>query len=252
MVEKGDDGFTDLDRLTAAADARTRALVISHVEFMTGFRNDLDAIGRFCRERGIISVVDATQSMGAWPLDVQRSGIDVIAAHGYKWLMSSFGLGVVHLSPQAIEAIRPVFVGRLSVQVNYDNPEFRLEFQPDARRYQTGGINWLGTAAFNASCELVFAADPERTAQHCRALTDRLLQEVAELGYTVTSCLDPNHRSQIVSFSSGDRDSDARIVENLEANHVSVSLRGRGVRVSPYFYNTDADVDRLLELLPPR
>lgn len=252
MIAKGDDGFTDLERLTAAVDRRTRALVISHVEFMTGYRNDLDAIGRFCRERDVLSVVDATQSMGAFPLDVRRSGIDVIAAHGYKWLMSSFGLGVVHFSPRAIEVIHPVSVGRLSVRAGFEDTEFKLDLQPDARRYQTGGITWLGTAAFNASCELILAAEPQRTFQHCLRLTDRLLGTVPEFGYRVTSSLDPAHRSQIVSFSSGDRDEDGRIVARLEERQVSVTLRGRGVRVSPYFYNNDDDIDRLLEALPRR
>ncbi|HEU5422692.1 MAG TPA: aminotransferase class V-fold PLP-dependent enzyme [Nitrolancea sp.] len=252
MVEKDEQGFTSLERVAAAMDGHTRAVVLSHVEFMTGYKNDLDALGRLCQEHGALSVVDATQSMGALPIDVAQSGIDVIAAHGYKWLMASFGLGVVHLSERAIEAIHPVYVGRLSVALGFEELEYRIHWQPGARRYQTGGINWLGVAAFNASATLIEAAEPARTAAHCLALTDRLLAGVAELGYQVTSCLDPAHRSQIVSFSSGDRDTDERLVENLEAQQVSTTLRGRGVRVSPYFYNTEADIDRLLELLPPR
>ncbi len=88
--------------------------------------------------------------------------------------------------------------------------------------------------------------------QHTLALTDRVLSAAAEKGYTVTSCLDRPHRSQIVSFTTGSREADAAIVADLATKHVAVSLRGRGIRVSPYFYNTDDDVDRLIAELPWR
>jgi selenocysteine lyase/cysteine desulfurase len=252
LVEKDARGFTDLERIAAAMDERTRALVISHVEFMDGFRNDLAALGRLCRERDALSLVDVTQSMGALPIDVAATGIDVVAAHGYKWLMASYGLGVIHLSERAIERIRPVYVGRLSVSKGFEDLDYALDWRAGAQRYQTGGINWLGLAAFNASAELIRAADPAATERHTLALTDRLLAAVAAKGYRVTSCLDRPHRSQIVSFTTGDHAADAALVTDLAARQVAVSLRGRGVRVSPYFYNTDEDVDRLIEGLPER
>ncbi|MGH2459286.1 MAG: aminotransferase class V-fold PLP-dependent enzyme [Chloroflexota bacterium] len=252
LVEKDERGFTNLSRIADRIDRRTRALVISHVEFMDGFRNDLAAIGRLCRERDVLSLVDATQSMGALPIDADLNQIDVIAAHGYKWLMASYGFGAIHFSERAIERIRPVYVGRLSVNKGFEDLDYALDWRDGAARYQTGGINWLSLAAFNASAELIRAADPAQTERHTLALTDRLLAAVAERGYTVTSCRDVSTRSQVVSFTSGSRGSDATLVANLLERHVAVSLRGRGVRVSPYFYNTDDDVDRLIEALPRR
>src|SRR6185312_13384515 len=96
FVDKGEDGFTSIDRIEAAIDGRTRALVISHVEFMTGFRNDLQAIGKLCQARDVLSIVDGTQSIGPLPIDADANGIDFVAAHTYKWLMAGFGLGVMH------------------------------------------------------------------------------------------------------------------------------------------------------------
>jgi len=252
FVDKDARGFTDLNRIGDALDRQTRAVVISHVEFMDGFRNDLGAIGRLCRARDVLSIVDVTQSMGALPIDADRNGVDVVAAHGYKWLMASYGFGAIHFSERALERIHPVYVGRLSVNKGFEDLDYALDWREGALRYQTGGINWLSLAAFNASAELIRAADPAQTEQHTLTLTDRLLSAVAERGYVVTSCLDRPHRSQIVSFTSGSRDSDAAIVADLARQHVAVSLRGRGVRVSPYFYNTDGDVDRLIEALPRR
>jgi len=251
-VDKDADGFTSIDLIREAIDDRTRALALSHVEFMTGFQNDLSAIGTLCRERDILSIIDGTQSIGAQPIDILASGIDVIAAHAYKWLLSSFGLGVMHFSERAIERIHPTYAGRLSVKGDSEDTDYHLTFRDGAERYQTGGLNWITLAAFNASAGLVREADPAQSAAHTFELTERLLNGVEESGYRVTSSRERNHRSQIVSFTSGDRDTDARLVEELERRKVSVCLRGRGVRVSPYFYNTVEDIDRLLESLPPR
>jgi cysteine desulfurase/selenocysteine lyase len=250
LVEKDERGFTDLGRIASAMDGRTRALVLSHVEFMDGFRHDLATIGELCRSRGALSIIDITQSMGAMPIDADANGIDVVAAHGYKWLMASYGFGPIHFSKRALEQIHPVYVGRLSVNKGFEDLDYVLDWRDDALRFQTGGSNWLSQAAFNASAELIRAAEPARTFEHTLALTDRLLAAVEQKGYTITSCLDRLHRSQIVSFSAGSRVADGAIVAELVKQSVAVSLRGRGVRASPYFYNTNEDVDRLLAALP--
>jgi selenocysteine lyase/cysteine desulfurase len=249
-VDKGADGFTSVEQIAARIDRRTRALVISHVEFMTGFRNDLAAIGKLCREHDLLSIIDGTQSVGPLAIDVAESGIDVIAAHCYKWLMASFGLGVMHFSERAVERIHPTYSGRLSVKSGSEDLDYKLEWRDGALRYQTGGLNYISLAAFNASAELIRAIGSREIERHTLELTDRLLNEVAAMGYQVTSNLDPAHRSQICSFTSGDRERDAQLVEMMTGHKVAVCLRGRGVRVSPYFYNSNEDIDRLLELLP--
>lgn len=251
LIEKDDAGHTDLNRIAEAIDRRTRALIISHVEFMDGFRNDLTTIGRLCHERDVLSIVDATQSMGVLPIEVQDSGIDVVAAHGYKWLMASYGFGPIHFSERAIAQIRPVYVGRLSVNKGFEDLDYALDWREGALRYQTGGINWFGIAAFNASAELIRAVSPTITEQHTLRLTDHLLAAVRDLGYRVTSALGRGQRSAIISFTSGSRAADADIVAALAARRVAVSLRGRGIRVAPYFYNTTGDLDRLIEGLTP-
>ena len=250
FIDKDEHGFTSIERIEAAIDDRTRALVISHVEFMTGFKNDLRAIGRLCQSRGVLSIVDGTQSIGPLAINVRDDGIDFIAAHTYKWLMAAFGLGVMHFSERAIEQIHPTYTGRLSVNAGFQDLDYALDWSPGAERYQTGGLNWISLTAFNASAELIRSFGPGEIEQHTLRLTDRLLEEVAAMGYQVTSNLDPAHRSQICSFTTGDAARDGALVELMQRRQVAVSLRGRGIRVSPYFYNNDADIDRLLELLP--
>ena len=250
FVDKDEDGFTSIDRIEAAIDSRTRALVISHVEFMTGFRNDLHAIGQLCQTHGVLSIVDGTQSIGPLPIDADANGIDFIAAHTYKWLMAAFGLGVMHFSERAIEQIHPTYAGRLSVNSSFQDLDYALDWRPGAQRYQTGGLNWMSLTAFNASAELIRSFDSGEIERHTLRLTDRVLAEAAAMGYQVTSNLEPAHRSQICSVTTGSVERDAALVDTMKEHAVAVSLRGRGIRVSPYFYNNDDDVDRLLELLP--
>ena len=252
FVPKNAEGRTDVALLEAAMDARTRAVALSHVEYMDGFRNDLAELGALCQARGIELFVDATQSLCAQPLDVNTSGVTAVAAHGYKWLMASFGIGVVVFAPGAVERIRPTYAGRLSVDAGFEDHDYQLKWRAGAARYQTGGHNLLGLTAMRASLSLIREAGPHWTAAHTLGLNDRLLAGVSEMGYTVASDMDPRHRSQIVAFSSGNHARDGELVAELERANVSVTLRGRGVRVSPYFYNTLDDVERLLEALPPR
>ncbi len=252
FVEKNAERRTDLSLLEAAMDDRTRAVALSHVEFMDGYKNDLKALGSLCQSRGIELFVDVTQSLGAQPIDLNGSGVTAVAAHGYKWLLASFGIAVVVFAEGAIDRIRPTYAGRMSVEASWEDSEYKLNFKPTAERYQTGGMNVMGLTALHSSLSLVREAGPEWTARHTAGLIDRLAEGVTASGYAVVSTLDPQHRSQIVTISSGDLKRDGEIVEELERRNVAVTLRGRGIRISPYFYNTNEDIDRLLEALPPK
>jgi selenocysteine lyase/cysteine desulfurase len=251
-VEKDAQGRTDLNLIEAAMDDRTRAVAISHVEYMDGFRNDLHALGALCRSRSIELFVDATQSLAAQPIDLDGSGVTAIAAHGYKWLMAGFGIAPVVFADDAVERIDVTYAGRLSVTSGFEDHEYRLNWRDGAARFQTGGINIMSMSGLHASLSLITQAGPQWNREHTLGLLDQLADGVRESGYDVVSDLRPEHRSQIMTFSSGDMQRDGEIVQELERANVSVTLRGRGVRVSPYFYNDASDIDRLLEALPPR
>jgi selenocysteine lyase/cysteine desulfurase len=251
-VEKNSEGRTDPNLIEAAIDDRTRAVALSYVEFMDGYRNDLKALGSLCKDRGVELFVDATQALGAQPIDLPETGVSAIAAHGYKWLMAGFGVGCVIFNPDAIERIRVTYAGRLSIKGGFEDAEYRLDWRDGAARYQTGGLNVLGLTALHASMTLVTQAGPQWTREHTLGLLDKLVEGVQNMGYEVASDLTRERRSQIMAFTSGDHDRDNELVEQLTRSNVAVTLRGRGVRVSPYFYNTEDDIERLLEALPPR
>ena len=251
-VQKNAEGRTDLNLIEAAIDGRTRAVALSYVEYMDGYRNDLTALGALCKARGVELFVDATQGLGAQPIDLPKTGVSAIAAHGYKWLMAGFGVGCVVFNADAIDRIKVTYAGRLSVKGGFEDAEYKLDWRDGAGRYQTGGLNTLGLTGLHASLSLVSEAGPEWTRQHTLGLLDKLVDGVQGMGYEVASDLTPERRSQIMAFTSGDHTRDGELVEQLTRANVAVTLRGRGVRVSPYFYNNEDDIERLLEALPPR
>ena len=162
---------TGLHRIADALSARTRVLAISDVEYRNGFRNDLAALGALCRERDILFVVDASQSLGAQPCDMAAWGADVVVAVAFKWLMGLHGLAVIAVGPAAMERIRPSTPGRNGVVGDWEDGDYSLVWQPDARRYQGGALNWLGIVALAESLGLIESAGAAGMS-HARRLAD--------------------------------------------------------------------------------
>jgi selenocysteine lyase/cysteine desulfurase len=137
------DGRLDTDIIQQAMDGRTRVVAISHVQFYSGFRVDVAALGDSCQKCAALLVVDGTQSIGAIRLDVSASGVDVLVVSAHKWLMGPRGIGFASFSDRALERITPAIVGWMSVN---DPFAFNrtLDHLPDARRFESGTPNGTG------------------------------------------------------------------------------------------------------------
>jgi selenocysteine lyase/cysteine desulfurase len=244
------DGRTSLDAIAAAMNERTRAVAISHVEYADGYRNDLAALAALCRERDALLIVDATQSMGAVPLDVDGWGVHAVVAHGYKWLHAGFGVAVMALSEEGLARIRPTHAGGRSVCVNPYVAEPELVWQPGADRFITGEPPHTLLAGLTASLTLVHEVGLPNVLPHAQALLDQLIPEAQAKGYTISSDLDPQHRSTILAISAGSPEADTRAHVALSEAGVVTALRPRGLRVAPTFYNDASDIERLVEALP--
>jgi selenocysteine lyase/cysteine desulfurase len=251
-VEKDTEGRTDLSRIEAAMDERTRAVAISHVEYMDGFRNDYRALGALCRSRNIELFLDATQSMGVQPIEVDGSGVTAVTAHAFKWLLAGMGIAPIVFGDDGLDRIAVTYAGRLGVKGEFKENGLELDWRDTAERFRTGGQNMLSLTALHASLTLVNDVGPANSSAHTTWLLDKLIDGLQQAGYQIVSDLRPEHRSQILTFTSGDMSADDDISRELNRAHVSITRRGRGLRVSPYFYNTPDDIDRLLEALPPR
>lgn len=240
-----------VDTLMAAVDARTRVVSCSAVAWDTGYRIDLEALGRHCSKAGCLLIVDGIQAVGATELDLGALRISALSFHGYKWLLAGFGCGALYVSPDALDQIRPRFVGEQSFQAGFAADDLDAPWQPGARRFTAGGANALGLTALAMSLNLIEQLGPETIVAHNRALGQLLVDGLRRLEPLVqlVSPIDPTRRAAIVVFTLGDATRDDALVQQLAEHGVVVALRRRGVPVSPHCYNTATEVDRLLELL---
>ncbi|MCD6555371.1 MAG: aminotransferase class V-fold PLP-dependent enzyme [Anaerolineae bacterium] len=240
------EGGLSIEDLEEAVDDHTRVVTVSSVEFLTGFHNDLARIGTLCRERGIYFAVDAIQSLGMIPMDVRAYGIDFLAAGGYKWLMGPLGTGLLYVRQELIEQLRPVYVGASSVVGGKGFLDYDLTFQPDATRFKLGTINKAGMAGLLVATEFLMAVGIEAIEARTRHLTDVLIADLQRRGYEIASCLRPERRSAIVSFVVPDPQT---ACATLHEQGVIVAPREGYIRVAPHFYNTEAEVLRVGDVL---
>lgn len=237
--------------LMARVDARTRAVALSALMWDTGWRNDLDELGAQCAKRGVLLIVDGIQVVGSRVLDVKASRISTLATHGYKWLLAGFGIAALYVAPDALDQINPRFVGSQSFETEADTFNGRLDYKPGALRFTAGGYNRLGMAALATSLGLIEEIGIGAIEARGTALGNYLYDGLARKeGVQIVSAADPVHRGAVIVFTLGSRERDAAMAQQLEEQGIMIALRPLGMRASPHFYNTEADIDRLLAALP--
>jgi cysteine desulfurase/selenocysteine lyase len=244
------DGRVDLDELESLIDDRTRVIAISHVQFASGFRTDLERLGRLARQRDALFVVDVIQALGVVPLNVEAELVDVAAGAGHKWLLSPEGVGYLYLSDRARERIQPTLVGWVSVP----NPEDYLNHDQDWNR---GALAWetgTGPAAlihgFKASLDLLHQYGPTPIASYLEELTDYLCDRVQTKPYEIVSSRAPGEKSQIVCIRHRGELSAMALYAHLKQRNIITAPRGDRLRIAPHFYNTRQEIDQLIESLP--
>jgi selenocysteine lyase/cysteine desulfurase len=238
----------DVDDLRAAMTDRTRLLTVSFVQYAGGFRSDLDALGNLCRERGVFFFVDAIQGLGAFPLDVQRMGIDGLAADGHKWLLAPEGAGIFYLGREWVGKFHPVGVGAHSVEKPFDYATIDFSLKPHAGRWEGGALNLAGVSALGASMELLLDAGIDQVAARVLELTDYLCDKALSVGLEVFSSRQGSDRSGIVSLTKPGT-APKEVMKKCRDAGVVVNVRAGRVRVSPHAYNTEAEIDRFIEVV---
>jgi cysteine desulfurase / selenocysteine lyase len=237
-----------IDDISAAMDANTRVLSASAVQFASGFRADLDALGELCRSRGVFFFVDAIQALGVFPIDVQGTPIDALAADGHKWLLAPEGAGFAYVRREWVDRLHPIGVGAHSVVRPFEYSTIDFTLKPHAGRWEGGALNVPGLWALGASLDLLLNAGIPNVAARVLELTDYLCERVKSVGCEVFSCRDGEARSGIVSFTKPGHDQKALMKRCRDAG-VIVNCRADRLRASPHCYNTLEEIDRLAEVL---
>jgi cysteine desulfurase / selenocysteine lyase len=250
-------GMIDADAMVAAIDARTRVVTASSVTFVPGFRTDLARIGRACRERGALFLVDAVQSAGVLEMDVRKNHIDALATSTSKGLLGVPGLGFLFVRREWAKRLRPAYIARYSIKREGHYSEFEsydFEWLPNAQRFEIGNYNWIGLAAAHASLGELLALGSAQIESHVVGLTEKLADGLAAHGLPVTS--PPVRRSHLMTIGemgSGDTQSTSdprvgRFAAALEAAKVQFTMRRGMVRFGLHLYNDAADVARVVEI----
>lgn len=242
-------GFFDIDNLLKAIDAKCKLLALSYVQFFNGYKNDLETIGKICEEKDIFLVVDGIQGICCLDLDVRKCKIDFLACGGQKWLLSSLGTGFFYLSEKAKMKIKPAFFGWLGVdwKLNWaDLLRYNLKPFSSVRKFEIGTYPFSNLWTMYSSLELLSEIGIKKIEKKVLNLLDLLINYLQDSPYQIKSSLDPKHRSGILSFSGKDI---SKFYHALEHKKIIVSLRENSIRVSPHFYNSAEEIEKLIQVL---
>jgi kynureninase len=248
VVVPSDDGIgVPTERLLAAIDERTRLVPISHTLFRSAFVQDAEAIARRCREVGALLLLDVYQSTGVMPLHLEKWGVHAATGGSVKWLCGGPGAGYLWVNPEIADTLEPTLTG-------WQADEEPFAFRPGAIRYAKGAWRFLtGTPNIPAlySCRsgyrIVAGVGAERIRERSLALTSYLIELAEEAGFTVNTPRDTKHRGGTVSIWHDDAE---RLTKELIAREIICDYRPRaGIRLSPHFYNTEAELEHAIRTL---
>jgi selenocysteine lyase/cysteine desulfurase len=233
---------TPWERFYDSISARTRLVLVSSVNYTSGFAPPLEEMARFLRERGVLFFVDGTQSVGALRFDTARIQPDMLAVHGYKWLLCPNGIGFMYVSPSLRERLVPTAIGWRSHRDwrNVDNLHHGAPvFAASAEKYEGGMLASSLLCAMEASVGMMLEIGVDEIEGRVRELATATRRTLRGLGAEV-----PEFDSPVVAARFEGRDASA-LARRLKERRVLVSARHGNLRVSAHFYNDEADLERL-------
>jgi len=244
------EGRIDLDELIALIDQNTRVVTISSVQFGSGFRADLERIGRAARAVDALFCVDLIQGLGAHGYDLPAQYVDAASGASHKWLCAPEGCGLLYLSDRAMERVEPTLTGWISVETPWDFEDREQPFKPNALAWESG----TGTSSLfyglEQSLKLLSETGLSNIENHVNDLSDGLCDSLAGKNYDIVSSRKPGEKSGIVCIKHRDGLEPNDIFKRLEAENIIVSARGDRLRIATHFYNDQKDIERLVESLP--
>jgi selenocysteine lyase/cysteine desulfurase len=230
---------------------RTRAVSVSLVNNITGFRAPVERLAALCRERNIWFTVDAVQALGGIAVDAPALGADVVVSASYKFLLSGFGQAVAYLSGRAIRELRAPHIGVRNMQLNPDRTVFEtgLNLFTTARKFEPSNPNLAAMFAMRSAIELLLELGIERTESHIRHLCSRLVKGLQEKGYTLITSQQRSESAGLVCAVNPSIRPE-QIQADLASEHILGAVRHGNLRFAPHAYNTESEIDQLLRALP--
>jgi selenocysteine lyase/cysteine desulfurase len=230
---------------------RTKLVALSTANNCSGYRIDVDAIGKLCAERGVLFSVDAIQTLGAFP--VPLANVDFASAGAQKWMLGPSGAGILFVKKNRQDLLRPPIIGGWNVVSPNFIAQREIEFEPGGRKFEPGAYTYSVLAGLKAAVELLLEAGPDKIADQLRTLTQLLRDRIGPAGFEFLSPTENENRCGIFTFRHPQIEA-KRFADALAKNDIVVSLRfdranQEWLRVSPHFYNTTAEIEQLAEIL---
>jgi len=258
-VLKAKNGQIPISEYERAIDDKTAAVSLDYVSWINGCREDVRAITKIAHSHGSLMLVDAFHAFGVIPVDARKLGVDVLTCGTYKWLMGPHGTAFLYVNREALEQLEPGIVGwhgisdsvvaRIrSKQETFERPFDLTGVAPakDATQFEWGTWSVITVVGAKAALEFTLKYSPQEREPLVERLNERLVDGLRQKGKRITSPLEKGRRSGIVTFQV---DEAAQVSRKLQQEHVVVAPRVNTLRVSPHFYNTENEIDTLLEKL---
>ena len=245
------------EQIAELIDDTTKVISLSFVESSTGFRYDLEEIGKFCREKNILLCVDGVQGVGVLPIDVKKMNIGFLVCNNYKWMMGYCGTGFAHISRDLLELVKPQGAGWMSDACRYDVTKKQLEYRSDAGRFEMGYPNVAGIYGLSLAAEKYNQLGADSIENYIMELREYLLHHVQSMtDVCPVYDFDGIHRSQIVYLDVNGRCK--TLLKDMSIQNVAVEGtyseekdRVR-LRVAIHYFNNKEDIDKLLKVIERR
>jgi len=224
----------------------TKILITSYVQYRTGFRQDLEKLGKFLKKRNIIFIVNATQAMGAFPIDVKKSYIDFLTFSCFKWTLSGYGIGGLYINKKWLKKSNIPQAGWLSVKKpeNMDNKHIHL--RTEASAIEVGCGHFPNIFALGGALDLLIKIGKKNIQNRILELDEYLEKKLKELKLKTITPLYKKHRSGITIVKIKNA---KKLVEQLAEKKIMVAARGEGIRISVHLYNNERDIDRFVKVM---
>jgi len=243
-IVKSREGIVTAEDVIEAVKPGTKLISISYVQFLSGYRVDLKKIGKFCMENEIIFSVDAIQGLGAVPLDVKECNVNFLSCGTQKWMLGVQGLAFIYIDEDLQNKIKTVPLGWLSINNAWDFLDYKIDLKSSASRYQSGTLNVFGIYAFNTSLKLFKEFGLKNIEKQVLKNTFYFNILLSNSGFepVLLNYVEENIAG-IVSFKS---DKSGKIFNHLTDKNIICSERLGYIRLSPHFYNTKNDIDKVV------
>lgn len=247
FIEPDAEGIIQPGNIEKAITPKTKVVSISAVQYLTGLKSNLKAIGDICENHGLLFVVDGIQALGAVDIDVVESKIDALASGSHKWLMAPMGIGFLYISEKMKQLLTPFKTGWLSVEVPWDMRNFNQNWAPISSHLEVGTYNMIGIKGLHASLSTFEEIGYKNVYQMIQEHTSYLHKKLSEVnGIQLLTPKDHKFRSGIVTFKVDGMNDCDQFVSNLKNKKITLSSREGFIRISPHYYNNREELDIVL------